>query len=82
MRRARSKRIRHDGGVGLELACALENGRELTHHPVEKNFLAVEAAPPRRAALHGDVLDRRLVVERLVQMVDVAHLGRARVRSI
>jgi hypothetical protein len=41
--------------------------------------LALDAPPPRRAAPLGHLGHHRLGAERLVQVVDVAHLGRARV---
>ena len=49
-------------------------------HRLGQHLLAVDAAPARRAALRRDVLDGRRRAERLVQVIDVADLGRPRIR--
>src|SRR3712207_1716214 len=65
-----------------QLARAAADRRQLRLHRLEECALAVDATPPRRAAVHRHGLDALLGAERLVKVVDVAHLWRAGVRAL
>ena len=66
------------GRIGANLLRATANRRRAPLSiPVEENLLAVDTSPSGSATLNRDVVDRCLVVECLVEMVDVADLGRS-----
>src|SRR5687767_10648558 len=74
LRRAARECFVYEIGLGLELRGARLNGNQLFYHVPVQDLLAVDAAPAGATALCGDVLDGLRRAERLVQMIDVAHL--------
>src|SRR5919197_4891839 len=67
---------RHTFGIALQRRRALPHRRKRRDHVVRELALAVEAAPARGAALHGDFFHHLGRRESLVQRIDVADLRR------
>src|SRR5947207_14412387 len=53
------------------------NGSQLLLHGLVQHLLAINATPPGASALHGNVFDGLRRAERLVEVIDVADLGRS-----
>ena len=83
---------RPGGTAGQRVVHALRSGRQLLGARADRDqlgldrlgqdLLAIDAAPTRGAALYRDVLHRIRRAERLVEVVDVAHLRRARIGAL
>src|SRR5688500_2556877 len=71
----------HPLRVGADLRGASANRRELGVHVLEQHFLALDASPPRGATLRLDVRHDIRWAERLVEVIDVAHLWRTGIGS-
>src|SRR5688572_21446563 len=78
--RTSGKHVADSAWIRSQLTSPLVDGRELSLDSLEQNLLAVDASPARGRTHLRDVLHRLRRTERLVQMKDVAHFRRARIR--
>src|SRR2546423_12087879 len=62
-----------DSRIPFQLFRAPPNGNELAFHRLEQYALTIDAAPCRRRALMGDMLDRRRRTEGFVKVIDVTN---------
>src|SRR5674476_149165 len=79
LRRARREGVVQPGGIRAQLCGPRADRNELRLHRFEEHLLAVDAAPACRAALRRHMLDRCRRAECLMEVIDVAHLGRSRI---
>src|SRR5687768_433307 len=80
--RPAGQRVIDERRLGVQLVRTLLNGDELLDHVLVQHPFAVDTPPASRTALNRDVLDCGRRAERLVQVIDVAHLGRAGVGTL